>query len=94
MRLLLSLLVVTLVGCTATPPRDPNYPEPELGGAISCPKACTRARELKCKIGNPTPNGRSCEDVCRKFTPPAEAGWRPECMAAATDCTTVESCTY
>ena len=89
------LLVLTfLVGCSSNPPANPNYPEAETGGAVFCEKACKRMEELSCKLAKPTPDGRTCETVCKKYTPPSPVGWKPECLSKAPSCAEAERCAY
>lgn len=60
------LLVLALaLGCqhrVRDPRQQPSAPhaDPNACGAI-----CSHLRDLKCPNGEPTPGGRTCEDICR-----------------------------
>lgn len=93
-RLLFAICTVLCIGCSSVQPTNPNYPEPEVEGASLCSKACKHAAELSCKISKPTPNGATCEQVCKKYTPPSPIGLRPRCMISSATCSELEGCTY
>lgn len=88
------LLTLLLVACQTGPKPNPNYPQPEGDGAASCPAACKRGEELKCIAAQPSPNGKTCLEVCKASTPPALSGWRPSCQAKAETCIHFDECVY
>lgn len=88
------LLTLMLVACQSGPKPNPNYPQPEGDGAASCPAACSKGAEMKCIGAQPSPQGKSCVDVCKAAVPPALSGFRPGCMAQATDCVHWDECVY
>lgn len=52
------VLLVAAAACHPTP--DPPPPLPDGG----CPAMCSHLRSLGCKEGQPTPGGKTCEEVC------------------------------
>ncbi len=51
------LFACSAQGPTRTQPTPAETPE-------TCASACARFRELSCEEGTPTPEGKTCEDVC------------------------------
>lgn len=66
MRSLVILAAALVTACASTP--RPLHPEPDVVvvyPADACPMACARLQTLGCPEGDPTPDGTSCETVCR-----------------------------
>jgi hypothetical protein len=73
-----------LAACSA--PATPHPP--------TCSDACDHARELHCSIGDPTPAGATCEDVCASVEAMNlhEARWPIACVLNADTCSEIERC--
>lgn len=73
---------MALGACVLSPaPRPPH----RLHGA-GCEAACERMRDLRCELGETTPAGFSCEEVCDNTREISESLWDTECLAAAPTC--------
>lgn len=95
MKLVAILLASLLVACSAQPQPSTQYPEGEVEGKLYCAKACENATKLSCKFAKPSPNGRTCQQVCEKYTPPNPVGVRPKCMSEAKTCKELDDvCVY
>lgn len=57
----------------------------------SCSRACTRFRELGCEEGAPTPEGKSCEDVCVAVGQ-GSIGLDTDCVERAASCEAARAC--
>lgn len=88
------MLVLVAVGCTTLPepeppdPPDPPKPEPEEPADASCATACENQRFLECEVGDPTPEGSTCEEVCEGSFNAGVPGleWNVDALTRARDC--------
>lgn len=87
--LLLAAAAAWLAGCPHPGPA-PVPPPSLLDGPASCSSACARARELGCAYARPTPEGRTCEDVCTAFL--ELEPFDLECRSRALSCAAAERC--
>lgn len=69
------MMAATWAGCIGP------HPAPLTSNGPTCVDACARARQLGCRIAEPTPAGQSCEQICE-----LAASWPLACMALAVDC--------
>jgi len=65
---------------------------PDARKTYTCGDACAHLRALKCKMGNPTPRGATCEEVCDNVQGSGLASWNLGCIAAVKQCADVDSC--
>jgi hypothetical protein len=90
-RAFLCFAIAVLVGCWK--PHPPEPPEPEPGeGPATCDGACDRARELECPWAADTPEGGTCEDVCRNIEESGITRWNLVCRVEATNCARMDLC--
>jgi hypothetical protein len=69
-------------------------PDPDDGGSkplpsdFDCSTACENQRRLECELGEPTPRGASCEDVCEnnQSSSIVSIRWDVEKLTKATVC--------
>lgn len=84
--------LVAVAGCEKPEPKppepDPVEPEPEPPKGASCATACENQRHLECEIGEPTPEGSTCEEVCEVSFNAGVPGleWDVEQLTSATEC--------
>lgn len=78
------LLALLVAGCTLLP--DPMPPRPVPADPSACPAICAHLRELHCPDGQPTPLGRTCEDVCTSGLASGLVNWDPDCMRHLPTC--------
>ena len=57
----------------------------------TCASACTRFRELGCEEGDPTPEGKTCEDVCTQAGA-AHIELDTACVVRSSSCDEARSC--
>lgn len=90
-------LVAALLGLSAcgggTPPPEPSYPD---GGAASerCGAACENLRRLGCPEGEPTEDGTTCEELCRRVETESGLSVWPACVEELDHCPMGDECTY
>lgn len=94
---LLALALVSLgATCETNPPNPPPTPPPiadDAGPAADmCEASCRNQRLLVCPgaTGKSSPNGKTCETVCRDQD--ARYGLRSECVAKAANCEVLLAC--
>lgn len=72
-------------------PEPPEPPEPSEPSDVepTCATACEKQRELGCVLGDPTPEGTSCEEVCQNSEQSGilDLAWDVEGLTEATTCT-------
>jgi hypothetical protein len=95
--LLAVLRALTACHPASAPAPLPPAPAPlgDAGPADSCARACARLRALGCSDGQPTPQGASCETVCRTASAEPAAMLTPtylDCLALLTRCDAEGSC--
>lgn len=56
------------------------------GTADDCTAACQHLRKLRCKSGDPTPEGATCEAVCQNTETSGYASENPKCLAQVKSC--------
>lgn len=86
-RYLIVLPLLAAVACFQKPPAEEPKGEPE-----ACPAACAKLRELGCEEAEPTPNGATCEDVCKSIETSNLVSVGPACVARAETCESVGEC--
>ena len=71
-------------GPSPEPEQDADPPAPKA----TCEGACARMRALDCPVGEPTPEGRTCEETCTNVeTGPIDSvKWDLACLARASSC--------
>lgn len=83
--------------CTFTPlpapEPEPPTPAPTDGGMDpmrpeTCRTACDNQRVLECELGETTPEGSTCEDVCKNIEDQGieSIRWKLPCLTNATNC--------
>lgn len=93
----LGLALTTACGPT-NPPKPPDpYEDPDAGPDASrsptCAGACARMRDLGCPLGNKTPRGATCEEVCKNVQENnAGAGFDVRCLSTARSCAATSAC--
>lgn len=83
------LLLVCFVALSCEPVPTPVPPEPPVPQQkATCESACSRQRELGCELGEPTPEGSTCEEICRQSLtiPLPDMAWDVEKMTVASSC--------
>lgn len=96
---LFALVLATIAACgscgTCCGP-EPMHPQPgpdaaDAGAGATCEQACTHARDLGCKEGQPSKTGKTCEEVC---TNAANFGilFNTSCMVETTTCELLSKC--
>lgn len=73
-------------------PSDPPAPVPSPLEPVpepTCATACEKQRALGCELGEPTPEGSTCEEVCQnsKESGILELVWDVEMLTQADSCT-------
>jgi len=91
------LMVVAFVGGVlmlgACHPLPPPVPPPKPpAGEPSCATACDRLREMRCRTGDNTPAGATCEDVCGNMEDSRIIAFGVDCVTRAESCAVAESC--
>ncbi len=79
------LILLLALSCSPTP-----VPQPAETPA-SCSAACARWREMGCEEGQPTAEGKTCEDVCLHVGE-AGIGLDTACVQQASSCEAARSC--
>jgi len=90
----LTLLAVLFVsGCPQIipDPKDPDDPPPP---APVCDRACDHYRSMECEEGEPTPEGRPCEEVCNNLMDSEVPGMQEyyECVLTKDTCPATKEC--
>ncbi len=85
-------LLVILCGCVSSV-LVPQAPPPPVARP-SCAEACAHARELECAIGDPTPAGATCEEVCLNVETAGleDVRWPIGCVLASSTCAEADAC--
>jgi hypothetical protein len=83
-------LCLTLLACNPLLPEP--APVPQQRDDVPCANACSRLRSLSCDEGEPTPDGTTCEEVCRGVNESSAVTWPTGCVAAAKDCSEARAC--
>ncbi len=78
-------LALFLAGCSFGPPLPPVSDE-------GCAPACAHLAELGCDAGKPTPDGASCESVCRNVQASGLNRINTACIMSAASCGAAEGC--
>lgn len=79
-----------LVGCP-TPPKP--APRPAVADAGGCGPACSHLRSKRCELGEPTPRGVTCEELCtRVLEENGGLGFPTDCISKADSCVEAEAC--
>ena len=97
------LAIVSLVIAACPKPTPGPTPVPvNLADAVAspdapvvvagCAEACMHMRALGCSLGNTTPHGATCEDVCGNIVGSGLATWNLACIAAVKACSDVDTC--
>lgn len=81
------ILALLLAACASTAAPNPAPREtPE-----TCASACARFRVLGCEEADPTPEGKTCEDVCTSAGN-AYVGLDTACVTRAASCEAARAC--
>jgi hypothetical protein len=70
-------------------PEPQPQPEPDVDPVpASCSTACENQRRLGCELGQATPEGHPCEQICENLAtgPIVSIRWDVGCLSEATDC--------
>jgi hypothetical protein len=92
---LLVLAFFALSGCAPVAPIGPDpdatssAPEARRG---TCAAACANMARLGCEAASPTPEGDSCEDVCKSVQASGIVKFDLGCRATASTCAKVDAC--
>jgi len=86
------LIALALTACPGPEPVRPHPPDP-APAPEACDAACDKWRQLGCPEGQPTPNGASCEDVCRNAEESGATVLNPACVLSAPTCEDARRCT-
>jgi hypothetical protein len=81
----IALLVLFVCGCSIKPPEPPP-------GSPTCATACQRLVQLNCDGSKPTPEGATCEDVCKNIQESGLISWDLRCRTNAPSCAAVDNC--
>lgn len=81
--------LIVLALFTACPHPQPK-PTPPPGS--ECMEMCDHLRALGCKTAEPTPEGTTCEQVCRNTQESGIIKIDLKCMTAAPNCDGADSC--
>ena len=85
----LAIILCLAAGCSTGPAPIPDPPpQPD-----ACQAACERLAALGCPEAEPTPEGASCDTVCRNVEESGVTSMRPGCVAEANSCEEADSCT-
>jgi hypothetical protein len=86
-RYLIAWCIAWCIACGPTPVPGPAPREtPE-----TCASACENFRKLGCEEGDPTPEGKTCEDVCTQAGQ-SYVGLDTQCVTRATSCEEARAC--
>lgn len=85
-------LIVGATTCRSLPPPAPDPAVDPPAGEADCGAACARASALGCEAAEPTPEGASCEQVCREVQDSGIVRWDLECRASAQSCEETDRC--
>lgn len=80
------LICVLLLACSPSVASPPPAETPE-----TCAAACSRFRVLGCEEGDPTPEGKTCEDVCTAAGS-AHVSLDTACVTRASSCEAARAC--
>lgn len=82
------LICLLLLACS------PSSAGPQVSPAETpetCASACARFRQLSCEEGSPTPEGKTCEDVCTQAGA-ANISLDTACVARSNSCDEARAC--
>lgn len=82
-------VLFVLIACAPSPVPVDVVPSIDAGG---CDGACARLRQLNCPEGNSTPEGASCEQVCRNTMAVGLVDIGTDCLRAINSCDEQDSC--
>lgn len=83
MRIIAAVLFLA-ISCVTVPPPKP------LDRPATCADMCERGTELGCQWAKPTPQGKTCLDVCRNVMESGVLTFDLECEARAANCSACE----
>jgi len=83
-----AFLFALCISCRPAP-----VPTPNPVGAPTCKDVCARLADLKCEAAKPTPEGATCEDVCKNATSAdSPIAWNLGCRRDAGTCAVIDRC--
>lgn len=93
--LLLSALATLPIAACATyqelsPQSVPTTVTP--GSEEDCKAACANGRTLRCEFSENTPDGGTCEAMCRNAESSGYTSMHPACVAQAKSCEQADDC--
>ena len=94
MKLALTFLLFSLVGCVPHPAPGPGPITVDAGTDTPCATYCQLAdTKLHCKFAAPTAAGAGCIDVCRNANDPGgPVQWDFSCRLSQTSCADIAKC--
>jgi hypothetical protein len=73
-------------------PHPAPPPVPPTPVIASCATVCAHETDLGCPAARSTPNGATCEDVCRNVQTSGIITWDLACRSTAPTCSAIDAC--
>lgn len=73
-------------------PDPPTAPGPQTQRAEDCAPACKVLVSFNCELGQPTPGGKTCTDLCLEALGSGYMYWPSTCISQSRSIDDIEAC--